>query len=1238
MRQVVVVQCPMESSHPRPCLLVAMTLWLLLPCSAPAATYYWGGGSTNIAGTGAPGGGTGTWSATVQNWTLNSYAGSGNGYVAWPNSTNDNAVFGGTAGTVTIGTAVAFGDLAVETSNYIFTIGGNITLTNNSFSGAGLASSTFQATSGPRTLIFSGTGAATFSGRLRNGGGTLGFRLGSSREVSLTATNSDYTGATALFAGQLNISSIANGGVASSIGASPPAASNLSFGNSTAPATLNHVGTGHGTDRLFTLTGTTNTVNHRILSSGSGALVFSNTGTVAHSGTADLARTFSLGGNNDNQNTFAPRLADNGTGALNLRKIHAGTWILTDTKTYSGTNTVSDGTLLIEGNQYAGAGAVTVSYGATLGGSGTIGGSVTFESGASALLSVGSPMTINGNLTANTNTVKVILPDNLPIGTYPLVTFGGSFSGSFASVPMVLSGSSAPGTTNFIATGGGRVILRVQTAPPPTPSDTTMTIDSSLNPSHSGKSITFTAMVAPTQGSAVPTGTVQFKTNGSPFGATVAVVPGVGSFGVASINTSTLPVGTTAVTAEYSASGLFNSSSGTLPGGQVVTASAPNANTLIPHITNFPTTPNPLVIRDWKQTALDYHELAFSPASTGQHLPLLNEYSISTAAGYFGPAFSLPSYVGRAPGTGEALSVIGAVLGGTLAGRDMANFNGSDRVAQTEEYFSVVNGRGVVFNGVNSQGSGSAWYDIYPSILFYELGSRYPGRPTLQTKMTAIADSWLTAIPVLSNNWEHTGFNFQTMSTTDSAWTEPDMAIGIAWLQYMAYARTGDPKYLAAADTCMTQMNSRSSNPVYEVLGYYGPLLAARMKAEVGRNYSSSKQLNWVFASTSAARTGWGCIRARWGSYDAYGLMGNTMDVGGYAFSMNTFAAAGAIAPMVRYEPQYARLLGRWLLHAAANANLFYSSTLPANMQANAAWVQSTGVQCIPYEGVRRNGPTVPYASGDADSHWPGQSILNFNPYGAWSSGYMAALYRTSNIAGILQVDCVATESFPPATHPTYLYYNPHGTSRQVAVGVGAGAKHIYNLVTGAFLATNVTGSVMVSVPPDASVVAVICPANTPITQSGRRLMVGGVVVDHWNALLDTDNDGLPDWWESRYYGNSTAAQPQALGANQMSSLQSYRLGLNPTDPNSRFRALVGRQAGTGFPQISWSAVGGKRYSVEFSSNIKSSTNFAPALTVTATNAPAGAEGWMSWVDDGTLTGGITNTASRFYRVKLVDP
>ena len=62
-------------------------------------------------------------------------------------------------------------------------------------------------------------------------------------------------------------------------------------------------------------------------------------------------------------------------------------------------------------------------------------------------------------------------------------------------------------------------------------------------------------------------------------------------------------------------------------------AAVATSSSLVPYLENFPPLPNPLVMRDWKQTALDYHQLAFNPAVMGQSLPLLYEYSVVTAAG-----------------------------------------------------------------------------------------------------------------------------------------------------------------------------------------------------------------------------------------------------------------------------------------------------------------------------------------------------------------------------------------------------------------------------------------------------------------------------------------------------------------------------------------------------------------------------------------------------------------------------
>jgi hypothetical protein len=82
---------------------------------------------------------------------------------------------------------------------------------------------------------------------------------------------------------------------------------------------------------------------------------------------------------------------------------------------------------------------------------------------------------------------------------------------------------------------------------------TTTALSSSVNPSNSGQSVTFTATVS--SGTAVPTGTVKFKRGGTLL-ATVTL-----SGGVATFSTSSLPPGSNKITATYSATPNFTSSS-----------------------------------------------------------------------------------------------------------------------------------------------------------------------------------------------------------------------------------------------------------------------------------------------------------------------------------------------------------------------------------------------------------------------------------------------------------------------------------------------------------------------------------------------------------------------------------------------------------------------------------------------------------------------------------------------------
>src|SRR6185369_13671658 len=112
------------------------------------------------------------------------------------------------------------------------------------------------------------------------------------------------------------------------------------------------------------------------------------------------------------------------------------------------------------------------------------------------------------------------------------------------------------------------------------------------------------------------------------------------------------------------------------------------------------------------------------------------------------------------------------------------------------------------------------------------------------------------------------------------------------------------------------------------------------------------------------------------------------------------------------------------------------------------------------------------------------------------------------------------------------------------------------------------------------------CPATGAISQAGQKLLLAGVVIDYWHATLDSDGDGLPNWWESRYYANPTNAPPQSRAANGLSHLQRYSLGLDPNNPLSTFRVQASLQSATSYPQISWNSVGGKTYAVEYANSL----------------------------------------------------
>ncbi len=383
----------------------------------------------------------------------------------------------------------------------------------------------------------------------------------------------------------------------------------------------------------------------------------------------------------------------------------------------------------------------------------------------------------------------------------------------------------------------------------------------------------------------------------------------------------------------------------------------------IPLVDRMPARPEPFRIVDWKVRALGFDRLVFDEGRTGPYLPVVR--LVPEPRVVAPPGFALPSYLGDDRDHGEGICALAALMNGTLMGVDRSREGGRNWVAMGREWFNPDPRVRIVGNNPGSGGSGSYWYDLLPGALFAQLATRYPEVPGMRESFRAMADRYRALVEARggpSADFEQTGYDFARDRPIDNGrWREPDAAAGIAFIEHLAYQTWHDPRHLEAARWCLDALDRRPAdrgNPLYEVLLDYAPALAARFNAEHGTDYDVEKLLNWCLSENQgprATRPGWGVVASRFGAVEAHGLVGQTHPGDRYVFAMNTFHAAGCLAPLVRYDERYAQALGKWLMNVANNARLFYPDGLPADQQSPPRWPEGEP-PVIPYEGLREKG------------------------------------------------------------------------------------------------------------------------------------------------------------------------------------------------------------------------------------------------------------------------------------------
>jgi hypothetical protein len=539
----------------------------------------------------------------------------------------------------------------------------------------------------------------------------------------------------------------------------------------------------------------------------------------------------------------------------------------------------------------------------------------------------------------------------------------------------------------------------------------------------------------------------------------------------------------------------------------------------IAKIDEMPALPEPYKMIDWHEKAHNFDQYVFNINLEGEFLPFI--WIDSTKRNLPQNTFGMFTVIGDIRQANkanyefhEALTGMGSILGAGLVGIDKRDQGGVNYVKMVQNYFNSDNGWNIMMNNTNPDvallGGGYGrdwWYDVFPNVLYYAICDLYPEVEEAERLQRTIAEQFLRADSVLNGNYDYSFFDYSTMKgMRNHIPYQQDAAAGHAYVLLCAYERFGEEKYLNGAKSAMEALLSQKESRFYEILMPFGAYTAARLNAEHGTNYDVKKLIDWIFEGCVAkdGRYGWGIVSKRWGNYDTHGLQGSIIDGEGYAFLMNTIDTAWPLIPMVRYDARYATAMGKWMLNAANASRLFY----PYEIDDQHQWLpekKEITKNVIAYEGLRQSDPynketlkaITPIALGDGPNWIDGQPDLSmFSLYSSAPVGIFGSIIRKTNVEGILQLNCNVTDFYQKNSYPTYLYYNPYTSKKEVCFYNETGnSVDLYDALTHRYVAQNVSSESCFEISASSASLIAVLPARTKIHLQGNKYIAEGKVV-----------------------------------------------------------------------------------------------------------------------------------------------
>ena len=531
----------------------------------------------------------------------------------------------------------------------------------------------------------------------------------------------------------------------------------------------------------------------------------------------------------------------------------------------------------------------------------------------------------------------------------------------------------------------------------------------------------------------------------------------------------------------------------------------------INRIDSMPDIPVTYQMQDWKKKARDFDKFVFDWENTSKVGPLI--WLDNARRNIDQPTFGLYTAVkdirqGKNVNNGEfheSLNSLAAILGAGLVGIDKTNQDGYNYVKMAQNYFNSDTGWNIVMNNttssVGSKGGGYGrdwWYDVLPNALYYAVCDVFPGVDGAESIQKSIAEQFTKADSVLNGNYDYSYFDYGKMrGGINHIPFQQDVAGGHAYVLLCAYRKFGDVRYLNHSKSAIEALLSQKESRFYEALLPLGVYTAAYLNATEGANYDVQKLLNWVFdgCKSPTGRTGWGIIVGKWGDYDVSGLQGSITDGGGYAFLMNSIKPAWPFVPMVKYQPQYAKAIGKWMLNNASACRLFYPGYIDEKHQW-APELKDITNNNIAYEGLRKFDDygkeslkgVSPVAIGDGPKWIDGNPTESmFSVYSSSPVGILGAIVDTTNVKGILKLDCNATDFYASRPYPVYLYYNPYDIDEHINYQTKQ-AVDLFDIVSKKYVARGISKDGVFTIPAKEACIIVELPAGTELSLDGKHI------------------------------------------------------------------------------------------------------------------------------------------------------